>query len=272
MANIIDVKNLRVWDNRDGEVLVDGVSFYIPEGKCLAIVGESGSGKSMTVKAISGIHKRWIETSGSIDYMGYNLLELKGEKYRQLRGSDIYMIFQDGMSAFDPSVTLIKTMREIYMENRQCTKAEADKVIYESARKVRLRDPEKLLDKYPHQLSGGMLQRIMIAMALALNPRIIIADEPTTALDTITQYEIVNEFLRLKEEYGNTMIFISHDLGLARKLADYIVVMQNGKLVEEGLTEEIFGGAKMEYTRYLIDTRKALGDNYRRLFGGGALA
>lgn len=134
--------------------------------------------------------------------------------------------------------------------------------------KVLLRDPEELLRKYPHQLSGGMLQRIMISLALALEPELIIADEPTTALDTITQFEVIDEFIRLRQQIGTAMIFISHDLGVVRKIADYVVVMKDGKFVEEGPTEEIFNSPQEEYTKFLVGTRRLLGENYRRLLHG----
>ena len=264
--SIIDVSDLRIWDQRNDEEIIKGLSFSVKEHSCLAIVGESGSGKSMTVKAISGIHKPWICCGGSIMFSGMDLLKTDRKKMRQVRGKQIFMIFQDGMSAFDPSCTIKSTLREILLENLDCSKYEADSIMLECMKKVLLKNPAEILKKYPHQLSGGMLQRIMISLAIALQPEIIIADEPTTSLDTITQYVVINEFLRVKEQYGTAMIFISHDLGVVRKIADYIVVMRDGKMVEAGPAEELFCNPKQEYTRYLVDTRKALGENYKKLF------
>lgn len=266
--SLLSVKNLKVWDDRDGEVIVEDVSFEVPEHSCLAIVGESGSGKSMTVKAISSIHKSWIRCGGEVLFRGQDILQTHEREMTGIRGKSIFMIFQDGMSAFDPSGTIGATMREILCANLPITPAQAEAAALAAMHKVLLRDPEELLRKYPHQLSGGMLQRIMISLALALEPELIIADEPTTALDTITQFEVIDEFISLRQEIGTAMIFISHDLGVVRKIADYVVVMKDGKFVEEGPTEEIFNSPQEEYTKFLVGTRRLLGENYRRLLHG----
>ena len=263
--NVLETSNLKIWDTRNNEVIVNNLSFAVEEHKCTAIVGESGSGKSMSVKAINGIHKPWIRCEGNVLFEGQNLLEQSSKNMKEIRGKKIFMIFQDGMSAFDPSCTIQSTFREILSENMSSTKEEADRLILQSMDKVKLKNSKEILDKYPHQLSGGMLQRIMIALSLALEPKIIIADEPTTSLDTISQFKIVNEFMRLKKEYGTTMIFISHDLGVVRKLADFIIVMKDGEKVEEGPVEEVFCHPQNSYTQYLVNTRKALGENYKKL-------
>lgn len=265
--NIVEINHLKIWDDRNDEVIVDDLSFQLPEHSCLALVGESGSGKSMTVKAISGIHKPWIQCAGEILFEDKNLLTEPGKVMAKIRGKRIFMIFQDGMSAFDPSCTIRGTLREIIMENLGGTKEAADRIMGAAMSKVMLKDGDGFLKKFPHQLSGGMLQRIMIALALALQPDLIIADEPTTSLDTITQYEVVNEFIRLKEVYGTAMIFISHDLGVVRKIADRIIVMKDGKKMEAGPTEEIFLNPRHDYTKYLVGTRMALGENYKKLIG-----
>lgn len=263
--SILSVSNLTISDIRNNEILVHDLSFHVKEHSCLAIVGESGSGKSMTVKSINAIHKPWIDCNGEILFEGCDLIGLPEKKMRELRGNKIFMIFQDGMSAFDPSSTIYNTFMEILLENKAIEKKQAERLMLASMDKVLLKNLNGILEKYPHQLSGGMLQRIMIAIALALEPRLIIADEPTTSLDTITQFEIVNEFMRIKKEFGTTLIFISHDLGIVRKLADYVIVMKNGKKVEEGSVEEIFHAPKEDYTRYLVRTRTALGENYKKL-------
>ncbi len=263
--NVLEVANLRVTDDRNDQVIIKDLSFSLEEHRCLALVGESGSGKSMTVKAISGIHKPWIQCGGEIVFEGRNLLAQPAAAIRDIRGKKIFMIFQDGMSAFDPSCPILNTLREIMIENLGGNKETADPLIYASMEKVLLKNPGELLGKYPHQLSGGMLQRIMIALSLALEPRIIIADEPTTSLDTITQYEVINELIRVKETLKTAMIFISHDLGIVRKLADYMIVMKEGTKVEEGSVEEVINHPREDYTKYLVNTRKALSENYHRL-------
>lgn len=263
--NVIEASNLKIWDSRNGEVIVNDLSFSLKEHSCLAIVGESGSGKSMTVKAISGIHKPWICCGGSILFEGRDLLKRPPRAMREIRGKKIFMIFQDGMSAFDPSCTIRSSFREILAENLGGTAQQVDVKIAAAMEKVILTDVDGLLDKYPHQLSGGMLQRVMIAIALALEPDVIIADEPTSSLDTITQFEVVNEFQRLRRENGVAMIFISHDLGVVRRLADEIVVMRKGEKVEDGPVEEVFRHPQNEYTQYLVRTRMALAENYKRL-------
>ena len=263
--NTIELKNLNIRDTRNGERIVRDLSFSLPEHSCLALVGESGSGKSMTAKAVNGIHKPWIACDGQVLFEGEDLLRQTQQRVRELRGKKIFMIFQDGMSAFDPSCTIRASFREILLANLGGTRADADRRIEEALQKVLMSSGGDVLDKYPHQLSGGMLQRVMIAISLALEPALIIADEPTTSLDTITQYEVVCEFQRLRREYGTTMIFISHDLGVVRKLADCVVVMRKGEKVEEGPTEEVFLHPQNEYTRYLVETRMALGENYKKL-------
>ncbi|MGP1569665.1 MAG: ABC transporter ATP-binding protein [Eubacteriales bacterium] len=265
--NILEVKDLSIIDIRDGDAIIDKLSFNVPAKKCIAIVGESGSGKSMTVKSIVGLHKAWIKCSGQILFQGENILDKEGKDLCKIRGKEIFMIFQDGMSAFDPTSTIESVFVEILMENGIKTKQEAQAIAIKSLENVNIKRPADMLKKYPHQLSGGMLQRAMIAISIALQPKIIIADEPTTALDIITQFEIVKEFIRLREELHNTMIFISHDLGVVRKLADYVILMKNGEKVEEGETEDIFENPKSEYAKYLIGLRSELGNRYKTLMG-----
>lgn len=262
---LINIKNLKIWDDRNDEAIIKDLSFKMKKNSCIAIVGESGSGKSMTVKAITGIHRPWIRCSGSIEFNGFNILEENAESMRKIRGKKIFMIFQDGMSAFDPSYIIRTGIRETLCEKLGCNKDGADKKIITAMEQVMLKNPAAILLKYPHQLSGGMLQRIMIALALALEPELIIADEPTTALDTITQFEVVEQFIKLRNKTGTSMIFISHDLGVVRRIADYVVVMKDGEKVEEGEIENVFTKPQHPYTQYLVDTRTALGENFRRI-------
>ena len=262
--NILEVKDLKIWDIRNDEVIVENVSFNVERGKCLAIVGESGSGKSMSIKSVNKIHEPWIITEGSILLDGKEIINIPESEMSDIRGKKVFVIFQDAMSSFDPSMKIKNYVTEIVTVNKNIDKNEAYTKMISSMEKVSLKNPEEIMTKYPHQLSGGMLQRIIIALALTLESELIIADEPTTALDTITQYEVVDEFKRLVDEQGISMIFISHDLGVVKKLADHIVVMRKGEVVEKGSKKEIFEHPSSEYTEYLVNTRKALGDNYRK--------
>lgn len=265
---MIKVNNLTISDSRNKEILVNDLSFEVKKNTCLAIVGESGSGKSMTVKSMNSIHKPWIKCTGEIIFGNKNILATNKKDLQKIRGKEIFMIFQDAMSAFDPSYKIGDLCVEILSANINNPKSGYESLLLKSMKKVLLKNPHEIIKKYPHQLSGGMLQRIIISLSLALEPKLIIADEPTTSLDTITQFEVVEQFKQLKKELNTTMIFISHDLGIVRELADYVVLMKNGKKVEEGCCQEIFANPKSEYSKYLIGTRKLLAENFKNLIGG----
>ena len=265
--SILEVEDLKIWDIRNDETIVNHVSFRVEKGKCLALAGESGSGKSMTVKSINRIQAPWIITEGSIRFNGMELTELSEKSMRRIRGKGIFVIFQDAMRSFDPTQKIGSYTAEILTAKLSVGKKEALRRLRDAMENVSLREPEEILMKYPHQLSGGMLQRIIIAMAFVLEPELIIADEPTTGLDTIIQYEVVNEFRRLMDTGRHSMIFISHDLGVIRKLADDVAVMRGGDILEKGPLEQIFTDPKTEYTANLIRTRKKMGDHYRKLMG-----
>lgn len=259
---ILELKNVVVEDPRSNEVIVHGSSFVVRKNKCLSIVGESGSGKSMTTKAILGLTNPWLKISGSAEYKGKNLIGLKQSELRKIRGKNICMIPQDAMTSFDPLYTIGYQMIETFVENLGISKEESKKLAIESLNKMLINNPEEVIKKYPHQLSGGMLQRCMIAIAIAMKPDIIIADEPTTALDSINQREVVEEFKRLRDVTGTSLIFISHDLGVVQSLADDILVMKNGECVEYGTAKKIFENPQHEYTKYLIDTRVSLTESF----------
>ena len=259
---ILELENVVVKDPRSNEVIVHGSSFVVSKNKCLSIVGESGSGKSMTTKAILGLTNPWLKISGSAKYKGKNLIGLKQSELRKIRGKNICMIPQDAMTSFDPLYTIGYQMIETFVENLGISKEESKKLAIESLDKMLINNPEEVIKKYPHQLSGGMLQRCMIAIAIAMKPDIIIADEPTTALDSINQREVVEEFKRLRDVTGTSLIFISHDLGVVQSLADDILVMKNGECVEYGTAIKIFENPQHEYTKYLIDTRVSLTESF----------
>ena len=259
---ILELKNVVVNDPRSNEVIVHGSSFIVRKNTCLSIVGESGSGKSMTTKAILGLTNPWLKISGTAKYKGKNLIGLKQSELRKIRGKNICMIPQDAMTSFDPLYTIGYQMIETFVENLGISKEESKKLAIESLDKMLINNPEEVIKKYPHQLSGGMLQRCMIAIAIAMKPDIIIADEPTTALDSINQREVVEEFKRLRDVTGTSLIFISHDLGVVQSLADDILVMKNGECIEYGTAKKIFENPQHEYTKYLIDTRVSLTESF----------
>ncbi|MDS0526886.1 ABC transporter ATP-binding protein [Clostridium sp. SHJSY1] len=265
MKELLKVENLTVKHIENQVTIVDDVSFIVELGKCIGILGESGSGKSLTCKAIMGILDKNFEVTGSVEYRGKNLLSEKGEKLRKLRGKKICMILQNPMTSFDPLYRIDEQIKETLIEHTNLVKDEINKTSLEILKMMQIRNPKDVLKKYPHQLSGGMLQRIMIGLALIMEPDLIIADEPTTAIDAITQYEVVNEFIKIKEKNNMGIIFISHDLGVIGKIADKIFVMDKGKIVDRGTPEYIFKQAKNIYTKNLIDKKMAVMNKFKEI-------
>lgn len=264
----LEIRHLKVWDSRTGNILVSDSSFYVDQGKCLAIVGESGSGKSLTCKAIMRLNKVNLHQSGNIVLNGIHLEDLSEKEMRKFRGKHLCMIMQNGMRAFDPSRTigahLLKTL-EIH-----CNWSRSDAIakLQTAMSSVGLKEPDKVLSSYPYQLSGGMLQRTMITLAIVLEPEVVIADEPTTALDAITQYEVVEQFVQLRNRLGSMMIFVSHDLGIVKRIADDVLVMKDGQIVERGKTSDVMASAKHPYTQYLVSSKLALSRHLTELMGG----
>ena len=248
---------------RPEKQLVRNVNFEVQKGECLGILGESGSGKSMSVKAMLGLLDKNFSVSGHAWFAGKDLLRENGESLRKIRGSQIAVVLQNPMTCFDPLYRIGSQMAETFAAHTDWDRAKIREISLEVLEKMRIHNPEEVLGQYPHQLSGGMLQRIMIGLALAMKPALLVADEPTTAIDAITQAEILKEFQRIKEESHTAMIFISHDLGAVSKIADEIVVMNGGKLVEQGDFEHILRHAKDPYTRMLAETRRSVMERYR---------
>ena len=207
-------------------------------------------------------------TEGKAIYNGENLLEAKGEDLRKLRGKEIAMILQNPMTCFDPLYTVGYQIMETFVEHTSLSAQEIKKKSIEILEKMQLKNPEDILSKFPHQLSGGMLQRIMIGLALSMNPNFIIADEPTTAIDAITQFEIMKEFQKIKNSGKVGMIFISHDLGVISEIADYIIVMNKGKIVSQGKKNEVFSQTKDEFTKMLIEKKLAVMNRYKKIMKG----
>lgn len=268
--SVLDVQDLYVTFHQDKKSaeLVKGVSFSVAPGECLGILGESSSGKSMTAKAMLGLLDRSFEVRGKVFFQGESLLEKDADALRRLRGSRICMVLQNPMSCFDPLYRIGAQMAETFQEHTDRSSAEIRAKSIEVLKLMKIRDPEDVLRKYPHQMSGGMLQRVMIGLALALKPSLIICDEPTTAIDSISQYAIMQEFLRIKTSRSAAMIFISHDLGVLSLISDKLVVMHRGLAVERGLPEEIFEHAKDPYTRELIDRHLSVMSTFSRAIRG----
>lgn len=270
MSAILKVENLNVTlrHRRVSKKLVEDVSFEVHPGECLGILGESGSGKSMTVKSVLGLLDKNFQVSGSAIFDGQDLLKETKEELRRLRGSRITMVLQNPMTCFDPLYRIGNQMAEIFATHTSWNVQEIRSRCLEILDQMRIRNGEEVLEKYPHQLSGGMLQRIMIGIAMALQPELLIADEPTTAIDAITQYEILEEFIRIKKQKNTAMLFITHDLGAISKVADRILVMNSGHVVDSGSFDHILKHADDPYTRMLVEKRSAVMRRYRQILHG----
>lgn len=270
MSAILKVENLNVTltQRKSSKKLVEEVSFEVHPGECLGILGESGSGKSMTVKSMLGLLDKNFQISGRAIFDGQDLLRESKEELRRLRGSRITMVLQNPMTCFDPLYRIGSQMAETFATHTTWSAQEIRFHSLEILAQMRIRNGEEVLEKYPHQLSGGMLQRIMIGIAMALEPELLIADEPTTAIDAITQYEILEEFVRIKKEKHTAMLFITHDLGAISKVADRVLVMNSGHIVDSGTFEHILMHANDPYTRMLVEKRSAVMHRYRQVLHG----
>ncbi len=263
MDRILNVENLQVsFHTYAGEVrAVRGVSFELGRGETLAFVGESGCGKTATAKAIMRLWKPpfvEIKSDSVIEYDGEDVMKMDKKRLQALRGNDISMIFQDPMTSLNPTMTVGKQIMEGLQLHRGLTKAQAREEAINMLRMVKIPVPEKNVDSYPHQLSGGMRQRVMIAMALACQPAILIADEPTTALDVTIQAQVLDLLQELKTKLNTAIILVTHDLGVIANFADRVQVMYAGQVVERGATKEIFNEARHPYTWALLNSVPAL--------------
>lgn len=257
--NILEVRNLRVsYHTYAGEVkAVRGVSFSLETGKALAIVGESGCGKSVTTKSIMGLIKKPsgdIKEGSEILYNGENVLDYDKKQWQAYRGGECAIIFQDALAALNPTMRVGRQITENLRAHRHMDKKEADRVAVEMLRSVGIPEPEERVREYPHQFSGGMRQRVMIAIAIACDPKLLICDEPTTALDVTIQSQILDIIKDLQHEKRTSVIMITHDLGVVANIAQDIAVMYSGIIVERGTCEDIFYRPKHPYTWALIDS------------------
>ena len=251
---VLELRDLSVRFRGMGTDLIDGVSLSIQPGKTLCLVGESGCGKSVTSLAVMGLLPRGAAriTHGQALYRGRDLGAMGRAELESLRGNRIAMIFQEPMTSLNPVFTIGDQVAESVRRHKGCSPAEARARALEMFRKVRIPAAEKRLDDYPHQLSGGMRQRVMIAMALSCDPQVLIADEPTTALDVTIQAQILDLMLELKEKTGTAIVLITHDLGVVAETTERVVVMYAGRKVEEGTVAEVYAQARHPYTQGLL--------------------
>ncbi len=268
MSNVLEVRNLKTYFFTDEGVVkaVDDVSFTVAKGQTLGLVGESGCGKSVTAMSIARlISPPGRIVGGEILLNGRNLTALSEPEMRQVRGAKVSMIFQEPMTALNPVLNVGFQISEAVLAHERVSKREALAQAVEAMKAVSIPDPEKRAKDYPHQLSGGMRQRVMIAMALVCRPEIVIADEPTTALDVTIQAQILELLGRLREQYQLSLILISHDLGVIAEVAETVAVMYAGKIVEIGPAADVFHNSKHPYTEGLLRSVPRLGANVERL-------
>jgi peptide/nickel transport system ATP-binding protein len=268
-AALLEVKGLTtVFDTDSGEVrAVDGVDFSLERGRTLGIVGESGCGKSVTALSIMGLVPRppGRIVAGEVRFEGEDLLKLPPARLRELRGARLSMIFQEPMTSLNPAFTVGDQVAEALLRHGSASRKEAKSQAIEMLRRVRIPSPERRARDYPHRLSGGMRQRVMIAMALACNPRLLIADEPTTALDVTIQAQILELMRALRSELGTAIILITHDLGVIAELADDVIVMYAGQVVERCAVDSLFAEPHHPYTIGLLGSIPRLDLEQRRL-------
>ncbi len=267
--HLLEVRDLSTWFSLESGTAkaVDGVSFHVNRGEMLGLVGESGCGKSVTALSIL----RLVQSppgkivAGEIFFRGKNLVTLSEPEMRRVRGNDIAMIFQEPMTSLNPVFTIGSQIMEAVQLHQGVNRAEARNRTVEMLKLVGIADPARRVDEYPHQLSGGMRQRAMIAMALSCNPDLLIADEPTTALDVTIQAQIMDLLRKLQDELGMAIILITHDLGIVAEATDRMVVMYAGRVVEEGRTVDVFESPGHPYTAGLIESVPRLDNILRRL-------
>lgn len=254
MGLLLDIQNLYLSFSTDDGVVpaVRGVSLALEQGQSLAVVGESGAGKSQVFYALMGLLAKNANVSGAVSFMGQDLLQLSQAELNKIRGRKIAMIFQDPMTALNPFLRIGVQLVEVLNVHLKITGKQAKRLAIEMLERVKLHQPEQVFRQYPHELSGGMRQRVMIAMALLCKPDLIIADEPTTALDVTVQTDILRLFAELQNEFSTSLILITHDLPLVSSLCQHIAVMYAGQVVEYGTVDDIFNHTRHPYTQGLL--------------------
>lgn len=266
---VLDIRDLKShFFTAKGEIpAVDGVSIEVPAGKIIGIVGESGCGKSMTAKSIMGLLKHPGRVAGgSIRFEDQDLTRLSDKELRKICGNDISMIFQEPMTSLNPVLKVGRQVREtLLVHNPTMSKAEAKQRVVEMFQRVGIPEAEKRYDCYPHELSGGLRQRVMIAMAMVCKPKLLIADEPTTALDVTIEAQILRLMKELRDETGMSVLIITHNMGVVAEICDYVYVMYAGKIMEQAETFELFDHTMHPYTKGLLDSIPRIGQNAERL-------
>ncbi|MDQ0132141.1 peptide/nickel transport system ATP-binding protein [Neorhizobium galegae] len=264
---MIDIRNLSVTFNRGRKPVkaVNGVSLSVQPGEVVALLGESGSGKSVTMRSLLRLHPKGTTIEGSMTVAGRDVTGLTAKDLGAFRGAVASMVFQEPRLALDPVYTLGRQIEETIMRHEGISRSQAAARALALFQKVKIPSPERRLQNYPHEMSGGMLQRSMIAMALACNPKVLLADEPTTALDATVQIQILLLIRDLQKEYGLSVIFVTHDIGVAAEVADRIAVMYAGRIVEEGRVTDIIREPRHPYTKGLLGARVELAHGRDRL-------
>ncbi|TJY42310.1 ABC transporter ATP-binding protein [Cohnella pontilimi] len=270
MGDLLAIENLKTYfDTEEGTVkAVDGVSLRVKQGQTVCIVGESGCGKSITAMSVMGLVEgpAGKVVGGRIEFDGQDLLPLSRHELRTIRGNDIAMIFQEPMSSLNPVLTIGEQMTEPLIEHLKMSRKAARARAIELIGQVGISRAEQIADSYPHELSGGMLQRIMIAIAISCGPKLLIADEPTTALDVTIQAQILDLLRQFKAESNMSILLITHDLGVVAEMADYVIVMYAGKVVEEGEVVELFANPKHPYTQGLLKSKPVINQRQNELY------
>ena len=261
--SLLSIKNLSVETAYDSRTLVNNISLDIEKGEAIGVVGESGSGKTLSALSILGLLPRGVQiSSGSIVYNGNDLVTSNAETLRSIRGREISMIYQDPMTALNPVMKLGDQLREV-IDSHQPKSPDINQMIFDAFKEVGIPDPDRAFHSYPHEFSGGMRQRVMIAMALILSPELLIADEPTTALDVTIQQQILALVLEERRKRNMSMLWITHDLGVVANLVDKVVVMYAGRIVETGSVERIFKEPQHPYTAGLLASLPKASDKNR---------
>lgn len=272
LDTVLEIKNLNVRFKKNKNIYLDivkNINFSVKKGECVGILGESGSGKSITMRALIGILSNSFDISGDVIFNGKNISGGSKEELRKYRGNKISMIMQNPMICFDPLYRIEDQIKESWLAHRNMGKKDIKIKSLELLEKMNISNGEEVLKKYPHQLSGGMLQRIMIGIAISMEVDLLIADEPTTAIDAITQQEIIKELKYIKDNSDMGMIFITHDLNVISKIADRIIVMNKGEIVDEGSYEYIMNNSEDEYTKQLVNSRNEFIKEYYRILDVG---
>ena len=269
MDNILTIRDLKVAFQVKGKLAyaLDGINIDIPKGKIVGIVGESGCGKSMTAMSIMGLIKNPGKiVGGSIDFCGTELTKMSVRDYAKIRGKDISMIFQEPMTSLNPVVKVGKQVMEAIILHEKISKEEAKKRVIEIFNEVGIPEAEKRFNSYPHELSGGLRQRVMIGMAMICKPKLLIADEPTTALDVTIEAQILKLMKKLCESVGTSIIMITHNMGVVAEICDYVYVMYAGRVVESTLTKTLFNETAHPYTNGLLKSIPTIGKKQDRLY------